>query len=246
MNRLSSLFNLFRPFVTLLILPLVLSSCASVSIKETRCSNAAPKELPERIYVKKFTAPEQSFHVSSKGNDLRKLIEKERLSLANALITRLTKYIAPAVLLGDEEEPPTGNYWIITGSFNLVDEGNLLFRACIGFGLGKTEMKTFVNVHDLSGEPTDPFVTIETTGGSGKMPGAASAFIPITGVFVLSNSLVNAGGSVGGALGSGISSDSNRTAREIVAALSEYAASNKLISPNKALHPKKAGKISYL
>jgi hypothetical protein len=76
-------------------------------------------------------------------------------------------------------------------------------------------------------------------------PGAAAAFTPI-GPFVLSTALANAGGSLGGALGSGISIDSRRTAREIVAAISEYSFQHGLLENKKRLHPKKLGEIPYL
>ena len=230
-------------FFFLLIAAFFFAGCASVSIKNTTYGDATPQQLPERIYVRKFVAPELAFHVSRKGKKLNVLIEKERLSLANDLIIRLTKHIAPTFRLDDTEQPPVGNYWLITGKFNVVDEGNLLLRAGLGFGLGKTKMETEACVTDLSGKSDEPFLCMGTTGGSGIAPGAATAFIPITGVFVLSNSLLNAGSSVGGALGTGISSDSRRTAREIVAALSYYAAQHGMIDQNRALHPKRLGEI---
>ncbi|MFI0347939.1 MAG: DUF4410 domain-containing protein [Chthoniobacterales bacterium] len=242
MIRYFSLHSFPRIFF-LLIAALLIQGCASVSIKNTTYGDASPKHLPERIYVRKFVAPKLSFHVNRKGKAFNALVEKERLSLASDLLIRLTKHIAPAFPLGDSQEPPVGNYWLITGKFNIVDEGNLLLRACIGFGLGKTTMETQVKITDLSEKSASPFLTIGTTGGSGIAPGAATAFIPITGVFILSNSLLNAGGSVGGALGTGISSDSRRTAREIVAALSYYAAQHGMINPTRALHPKRLGEI---
>lgn len=225
---------------------LFLGGCASVSIKDPIYGDTSPKKLPERIYVRKFTAPSGNFHVSRKGKDLNKLVEKERLSLANDLIIRLTKHIAPAVPLGDHEQPPIGNFWLVTGKFGLVNEGNLILRAALGFGLGKTKMDTYAEITDLSRKQKIPFLTLSTTGGSGIAPGAATAFVPITGPFVLSNSLVNAGGSITGSLGTGISIDSRRSAREIVATLSEYSVNHRLIEKKQGLHPKRLGKIPSL
>ncbi len=204
---------------------------------------SAPKKLPERIYVEKFEASPCHFHVNRQGKELEALIEKERTQLAKDLQVRLSKHVAPTVLLQQGEEPPAGPFWLLRGSFQIVEEGSRLLRAGIGLGLGKTVMKTEVQLINLSSLESDPvFLTIQTTGGSGMAPGAVAAFTPI-GPFVLSNALINAGGSLGGALGSGISIDRRRTAREIVAAISEYSAHHDLLPRTRALHPKKLGKI---
>lgn len=216
-----------------------------MSIKSTEYGDAAPKKLPERIYVEKFQAPTLLFHVNRKGKSLEELIEQERLHLAQDLTLRLTKYIAPAVLLKEGEKPPHGNFWLVKGSFVLVNEGSRLLRAGIGLGLGKTKMDTSAKLFDLSQKIPEYMMTINTTGGSGVAPGAAAAFTPI-GPFVLSTALFNAGGSVGGALGSGISIDSRRTAREIVAAISEYSFQHGLLENKNRLHPKHLGEIPYL
>jgi len=106
-------------------------------------------------------------------------------------------------------------------------------------------METNVQLIDLSRPGYDSILlTLQTTGGSGMAPGAITAFSPI-GPFVLSNTLINAGGSLGGALGSGISIDRCRTAREIVAAISQYCVQEHLISKKNGLHPKQLGKLPY-
>jgi hypothetical protein len=237
-------FFLLR-FVVMSLLTCLLTGCASVSVKRTLSGFCSPSQLPERIYVEKFQAPPLHFQVNRKGKDLSTLIENERTQLAKDLVVRLSKHIAPAVLLEPGEEPPTGNVWLLTGSFEMVQEGSRLLRAGIGLGLGKTKMETEVKLLYLSLQWRDPvFLTIKTTGGSGIAPGAAAAFTPI-GPFVLSNALINAGGSLGGALGSGVSIDRRRTAREIVAAISEYSVHHDLISKKRGLHPKRLGKIPH-
>ncbi|MBX9742552.1 MAG: DUF4410 domain-containing protein [Chthoniobacterales bacterium] len=222
-----------------------LLGCASVSIKKIKHGEATPRKLPERIYVEKFKAPRANFHVNRKGKQLEQLIEEERTQLAQDLTLRLTKYIAPAVLLKAGEQPPQGNFWLVKGSFELVEEGSRLLRAGVGLGLGKTRMDTCVTLIDLSEFSSKEMEIIHTTGGSGLLPGAAAAFTPI-GPFVLSTVLVNAGGAAGGALGSGISIDSRRTSREIVAAISDYAFRQGLISSNHHLHPKYLGETPPL
>ncbi len=237
--------HLLRSCLTILSL-LLLSACASVSVKNIRYGDEAPQKLPDRIYVEKFKAPPLYFHVNRKGKDLKDLIAQEQLHLAQDLIERLNKHIAPAILLPSETRPPQGNYWLVQGSFEVVNEGSRLLRAGIGFGLGKTKMETTAQLLDLSKPFPEPILFISTTGGSGMAPGAAAAFAPITPLTLPTILLNAAGGSAGGALGSGISIDRRRTAREIVATISEYSVQHGLIQKSRGLHPKRLGKIAPL
>jgi len=238
-----SLFLFYLRYFIISIIALLMMSCASVSVNNIQPSSMHPTKLPERIYVEKVEAPTLHFQVNRKGKELVKLIESERTQFADDLILRLNKHIAPAVLLEPGEKPPNGNFWLLKGSFESVQEGSRLLRAGIGLGLGKTKMETNIQLIDLSQQSDQPILlSIKTTGGSGIAPGAAAAFTPI-GPFVLSNVLINAGGSVGGAMGSGVSIDRRRTAREIVATISEYCVQNGLVSKKRGLHPKRLGKI---
>ena len=227
------------------LLILLLPGCASVSIKSFSFGDTSPQKVPDCIYVEQFKAPPLYFHVNRKGKDLQTLIEQEQLHLAEDLIVRLNKHIAPTVLLPTDTIPPQGNYWLVRGSFEVVNEGSRLLRAGVGFGLGKTKMETTAQLLDLSKEIPEPLLTITTTGGSGIAPGAAAAFAPIA-PLTLPTTLLNVGGSAGGALGTGISIDRRRTAREIVAAISEYSVQHGLIPKSRGLHPKRLGEIPAL
>lgn len=237
-------FSLYTRSLPLLFC-LFLLGCASISIKSSSLGESDPQKLPDCIYVEKFQAPPSYFHVSRKGKELLALVEEEQKHLAEDLVKRLNKHIAPAVLLADGSAPPHGNYWLVRGSFEMVNGGNRLLRASIGCGLGKTAMETTAQLFDLSHNDPELLLTMTTTGGSGFLPGAAAAFAPIA-PLTLSTTLVNAGGSSAGGLGSGISSDRWRTAREIVAMISEYSVQHGLILKSRALHPKRLGEIPPL
>jgi hypothetical protein len=228
------------------LLLLFLSACASVSIKSISFGDESPQKLPDRIYVEKFKAPPLYFHVNRKGKDLKDLIAQEQLHLAEDLVERLNKHIAPTVLLSPGTTPPQGNYWLVRGSFEVVNEGSRLLRAGLGFGLGKTKMETTAQLLDLSKTVPETLMIITTTGGSGIAPGAAAAFAPIAPLTLPTTLLNAAGGSAGGALGSGISIDRRRTAREIVATISEYSVQHGLIQKSRGLHPKRLGEIPPL
>ncbi len=223
----------------------LLLGCASVSIKSTSPGEALPQQLPEVIYVEKFQAPPSCFRVSQKGKKLEHLIEQEQVHLAEDLIERLTKRILPAKLITPDEAPPCGNYWVLKGSFDLVNGGNRLLRAGIGCGLGKTSMETTAQLFDLSKSSPELLLTMSTTGGSGVLPGAVAAFAPIA-PLTLPATLINVGGSSAGGLGSGISTDRRRTAREIVATISEYCVQHGLITKSRVLRPKRLGEIPPL
>lgn len=224
---------------------LLLSGCASISVKTTSLGESRPQQLPDGIYVEKFKAPPLCFHVSRTGKDLQQLVDQEQLHLAEDLIERLTKHIVPAKLLPPGSKLPQGNYWLIRGSFEMVNGGNRLLRAGIGCGLGKTTMETTSQLFDLSKSSPELLLTMTTTGGSGILPGAAAAFAPIA-PLTLSTTLVNAGGSSAGGLGSGVSTDRRRTAREIVATISEYCVQYGLMKKSQGLHPKHIGQIPPL
>ena len=172
-----SLYLVYLRYVIISILAFSIISCASVSVNHIVPSNSHPAHLPERIYIESFEAPPLHFQVNRKGKDLMKLIENERTQLANDLLLRLNKRIAPTFLLLPGEAPPTGNFWLLKGSFEVVQEGSRILRAGIGLGLGKTKMETDVQLIDLSGNSKQSLLLkMKTTGGSGMAPGAAAAF----------------------------------------------------------------------
>lgn len=71
------------------------------------------------------------------------------------------------------------NGWLVKGEFNVVDEGNRLERAEIGFGQGATQMDVAVHVYDLAGKnPTTAFADFDTTKNPGMKPGGAVTMNP--------------------------------------------------------------------
>jgi hypothetical protein len=217
------------------------AGCASVSVGNIHPKGAAPGKLPSKIYVREFDAPPENFHANREGKALAAFISKERHSLAVALAAQLTKYVAPAEVLGDGKTAPQGNYWILNGTFDRVNQGSRILRTGVGFGAGGTKYETRAKVSDLSGRTPRPFLSMLTTGGSGLAPGAWAAFTPAF-VFFWPGAIANAGGA---SLG-GVSSDRGRTAREITATLSEYCLQHGLLAERKTRRPKKLGKLPPL
>jgi len=213
-----------------------LAGCASVSVDNIHPKGIPPRKLPTRIYVEEFIAPYDNFRVDRDGEDLFTFVKNEKLALAEALVEQLSKYIAPAEILPTGTPLPQGNFWLVRGAYDRVNQGSRLLRAGIGFGAGGTKMETHVQISDLSGLWPDPFLSMLTTGGSGMAPGAWAAFTPAF-VFYWPGAVANAGG----ASLSGISVDRKRTAREITATLSEYCFQHGLIPERRMREPKKLG-----
>jgi Domain of unknown function (DUF4410) len=71
------------------------------------------------------------------------------------------------------------NGWLVKGEFNVVDEGNRVERAEIGFGQGATQMDVAVHVYDLAGKnPGTAFADFDTTKNPGMKPGGAVTMNP--------------------------------------------------------------------
>ena len=212
--------------------------CASVSVKNIRQTGTAPKKLPSKIYVQEFIAPYDKFRVNREGKDFLAFVKEERHDLALSLVEQLSKYIAPAEILPEGKSVPLakGNAWLVHGTYDRVNQGSRLLRAGIGFGAGGTKMETDVQISDISGYWVAPFLTMQTTGGSGLAPGAWAAFTPAL-AFYWPGAVINAAG----AAYSGISMDRKRTTREITATLSEYCFIHRLIPERRTRRPKKLG-----
>jgi hypothetical protein len=236
--------NLPPHFYPLLLATLIAShfflGCAAISVEDTKAHPPAPQQLPKKIILLPYRATPKKFIVQDPGPERTKIIHSEQKALALDLQKRLQKYIAPTMLKKEKSNLPTGNYWLVEGSWDKVIAGNRYLRAVIGLGAGKSIMSTTTTISYYKNRAWKPFLTIKTTGGSGIAPGAASALTPI-GPLSLSNILVNAGGSASGGLMGGVSADRKRTAREIVAALLEYLDEAHLPIKKKGVHPKRLG-----
>jgi len=90
-------------------------------------------------------------------------------ALQKALIADLSQSIAPATSGNGTHAPP--DCWVITGEFLEVDEGSRALQAGVGFGAGQSHLEVRAKVysaHDLN----RPFLTFDSEGASGHMPGA--------------------------------------------------------------------------
>lgn len=221
----------------------LLCSCASVSVKRTeRVKGHEVRNLPARILVKPFEYHDeaQTVRVDRSGEDLKTFKFEQQEKLTRHLVKRLSKNIAPARAIAANAPLPKGNYWVITGRFDRINQGSRLMRSVVGLGTGGTKLEASIFVSDLSSGKPRPFLNITTTGGSNISPGVLGvAAIAFQGPIAL----MNIGNALDG-VRSGVTFDTIRTSREITSAISEYLYQQKAISDEKALAPKRLGELS--
>ena len=164
------------------------------------------------------------------------MIQSEKHAFAIELSKQIAKRVAPCTILTKNKPMPKGNFWLLSGNYVQVYQGSRALRILIGFGAGKTTMETDAVFLSLATPKPSLFLSLKTSGGSGLSPGVVGAMNP-AGALSLFSVFGAFGNAVGGSLG-GLSTDRNRTAREMAAALSEYCYEQKLLPKSSLRRPK--------
>lgn len=220
-----------------ILLVLTMASCASVSVSET-IRPGPPKKvvLPAKIYIKNYEINEAGFDVDREGESLRKFKWQTADRLSRMLRRQIRRRIAPATVISKAAPLPQENAWLITGRFERVEQGSRALRTVVGFGAGATRMETATFVYDLrKPDPGGPILVIRTQGGSNQMGGLIGTVLGFNPFLFGLNVLGN--------LQHGLVWDSNRTSREITAAMSEFLYQQGAISEDEAYAAKKSGRL---
>jgi hypothetical protein len=236
-------FRLIRIFAVLA--ALALASCASVSVekmKHTIPPQEGPKKSPDEILIRPFKVTNETLRVDRDSEELEKFKKELRDRLAGQTAEALKKHVAPSRVVAEGDALPHGNFWLVTGEFQRVNQGSRALRSIVGFGAGGTKMDTVVRIYELSqGEPRE-FLNFETTGGSNFSQGVLGVLtFPVGGPMAFM-SLANAVDGVR----SGVTFDTKRTARETAAALSEYLQKRRALVGKKPIKPKRLGEMPEL
>jgi hypothetical protein len=206
----------------------MLAGCASISVEPGTA--VATQQKPEKVYVEVFSTAKGEFNVDREGAELVAFKNSLQAMLQTGITVDLSKRLIPAVAC--DKNPRHVNAWLIRGEFVRVNQGSRLLRGTVGFGAGATKLETRVQVYDLATGSPQPFLTFATTGGSNAEPGV----LPSLATDPLSLVIDAAGGA--GNVAHGVTEDTNRTAREITAELSDYMYRSKWISEDKWIQPK--------
>lgn len=224
-----------------ILLSVLLCSCASVSVKKAEpLAKVPPTRVPEKIFVEPFSFYDPGIRVDRSGAALDKFKYDLQERFTRHLVKRLSEQVAPAEAVAATAPLPRGNYWLVTGRFDRINQGSRALRAVVGFGTGATKLETSVVIYDLSKKRRRPVLLIETTGGSNVSPGALGT----AGYFV--NGVTSLGSVVNLLEGvrTGVTFDVIRTTREVSATTAEYLHQEGLLAENKH-KPKKLGELPY-
>jgi hypothetical protein len=201
----------------LLVFPvLFLGGCASISVYKIKPAGDQPFIAPEKVYVREFTGPESVFRVDRKGDSLTEFRGKSAKQLSDDLIKKLSESVMPAEALPANVRPPKRNCWLVTGTFDRVNQGSRALRTLFGLGFGGTKIETTVHVATLAnGRPVE-ILSFKTSGGSNTEPGPGILMGPPDPGTILSL--------IWGVAMPGLTKDITRTAKEIAAEISDYLA----------------------
>ncbi len=199
----------------LLVFPvLFLSGCASISVCKIKPAGDQPFIAPEKVYVREFTGPESVFRVDRKGDSLTEFRGKSAKQLSDDLIKKLNESVMPAEALPTNVRPLKRNCWLVTGTFERVNQGSRALRTLFGLGFGGTKIETTVHVASLSaGRPVE-ILSFRTSGGSNTEPGPGILMGPPDPTTILPL--------LWGVAMPGLTKDITRTAKEIAAEISDY------------------------
>jgi hypothetical protein len=165
---------------------------AKVTDVETNSSKAGMKR-PTVIHVKSFSISKSASNSQNAGGggkphllgilrggeentvigEHREQQQQDTLAklpglLQQALIRDLSNSVALADTGGGAH--PSQNSWVVTGQFVEVDTGNRAMQAGVGFGAGQSQLEVRVRVYSSSDMHT-PFLTFDSKGASGHLPG---------------------------------------------------------------------------
>jgi len=205
---------------------LAFSACASVTVKQVDASQGRkPTGAPKTYYVVPFaTAGANVKEHPSRKNPGQLAVETQKL-VADALVAEISKSLGPAKLVSSPAAAGRSG-WLVSGDITRINEGSRILRMAIGLGAGGTKLETRVRVTNLAASNA-PFLSFNTTGGSGAEPGAATNPIPFSSA---PTALL--------ATRTGITDDAHRTARMITAAVADYQVQRGWLSPDKVQKPK--------
>jgi hypothetical protein len=212
----------------------LLSSCASVSVRNEQRTGAKPKQKPAKIYVANFSTAKGAYKIAgTESKDPEAFKKKISDLLATYTVKSVNDHVAPAQRAASTSGLPR-NGWLITGEFVRVNTGSRILRAGVGLGAGGSKMETRVSVIDLAAGG-QPFLTFQTTGGSNAMPGLLESSGPGSAALsMMTQSMM------------GVTDDSARTSRMIAGELNNYLLERGWMAKGKTYSVKKLGKYQLI
>jgi len=214
----------------------ILASCAPTTVSPvSEYGGSLPS--PDQVLVYNFAvSPDEIKLDQGLGAKIEALsrgtsrTDEERavgVAVADALAENLVKELQSMGIPAQRAAgmmPIGGNIVEVTGQFISIDEGNRTERVVIGFGAGRSDVKTYVQIFDGRGGQRMPVYQFESDAKSGYKPGMAETM----GVGAAAGHL-GASAAVGGALAVGseafkanVEADAKRDAKAIAKQIGDF------------------------
>jgi hypothetical protein len=225
---------------------LVLGALGCTTVQTVDQYDGGPLPRPDRIVVEEFAyspsqvklmrgiTPELEDALNGSPRTAQQLEVGSKV--ANVLAEHLVKEIRDMGLPAERgygDPQPYGNTYTIEGQFLSIDQGNRTERNVIGLGLGRSDVKTLVQLYRDSAEGQRLIEALDVSAESGRKPGMAETM----GVGGLTGNLVTAAAvSAAGSLGSEtfsatVEADAARTAKNVAKRLRAVFAQQGWVSP---------------
>jgi len=199
--------------------------------------DGGPLPRPDRILVYEFAySPSQIKLTRGISADIEQAMSGTPRSVkelevggkvARVLQERLVKEIRDMGLpaqMGYGDPTPLGNTYSVEGQLLSIDEGNRTERVVIGLGLGRTDVKTLVQLYRDSDSGQGLIEELDVTAKSGRKPGMAETMGVggLTGNLAVS-AVVSGAVAVGSeALSDTVEADAARTAKQVAKRLQTF------------------------
>jgi hypothetical protein len=223
-----------------------LAGCAPTSVQSTFERNAASPR-PDRILVYDFAvSPDDVQLDSGLSADVIEALKgaprtEQELEIGRATARVLSDALVKRINdMGLSAQRVVGapmnweNAVLIEGQFLSIDEGNRTERVIIGLGLGRSVVRTDIQLYEANGTHLELLEKFSTDAKSGYKPGAAETMGlgAAAGDLVISAAVTAAGTVASETLGVNATADAERTAKDVAEKLQSYFEEQGWIAPH--------------
>jgi uncharacterized protein DUF4410 len=237
---------------TLLMLAAVtIAGCASASVSPGINSQPVSNGRPSTVYVYPFAVSTQEITLnqgflqktyrnlsdSNEEHSQIQLGDQTANALADEMVQQLQALGFSTIKVARGAQVSGQNVLIVDGSFTDINQGNRLRRMVIGLGSGQSKLDAQVQVYQIADGATQQIMNFATHADSGSMPGAAltaPAGAAAGGAAAAASLGMNLAAGAGKTYTSAMSVMAQRSAKQAVAHMSQYFASQGWIPQSMA------------
>ena len=254
-------WNGLRNRLFLLLTAAAIAGCAGASVNSAVNRQPVSSGRPSTIYVYPLAVSAQDVTLnqgffqktyrnltdSNQDQSQLDLGEQTASALADAMVQQLQAmgFVSSRVARGTQVSGQ--NVLTVDGTFTAINQGNRLRRMVIGLGSGQLTLDAQVQVYQMANGATQQIMDFATHADSGKMPGAAltePAGAAAGGAAAAASLGMNLAAGAGKTYTSAMSVMAQRSAKQAVAYMSKYFASQKWI-PQTMVQTADAGSSSF-